>query len=59
MKKAESVLNGYMGWGKPRYVAAFPQIFFGLRSLILSKKFTMKGEGENGCGPEEPNRSHF
>ena len=43
MKKSESVLNGYLGCGKPRYVVAFPQILFDLRSLIPPKKFTMKG----------------
>ncbi len=43
MKKLESVLNGYPGCGKPRGVAILPQIHFGLHSLILHDKFTMKG----------------
>lgn len=42
MKKIENVLNGFLGCGKNRPLSTFPQIFF-LFSLILSKKFTMKG----------------
>ncbi|UCH96807.1 MAG: hypothetical protein JSV88_08130 [Candidatus Aminicenantes bacterium] len=43
MKKVESILNGLPGFGKTRPLAIFPQIFFGLPSFILAKKFTMKG----------------
>lgn len=43
MKKVESVLNGLQGFAKTKPLATFPQIFFGLPSLILPKKFTMKG----------------
>jgi hypothetical protein len=48
MKKVESVLNGLLGCKKTRPLATFPQIFFGLLSLILPKKFTMK-RGEDGA----------
>ncbi len=42
MKKLENVLNDDLGRGKPRYITTFPQIHFGLSSLLLPKKFTMK-----------------
>jgi hypothetical protein len=45
MNKVESVLNGFLGLGKTRALATFPQIFFGLLSLILPKTFTIKGMG--------------
>jgi hypothetical protein len=53
MKKVESVLNGFLGWGKTRFLATFQQIHFCLLSLILPKIFTMKGM-EGGA-----NASHF
>ncbi len=43
MKKLESVLNGNLGCGKPRYLTTFLRIFLGLRSFILPGKFTMIG----------------
>jgi hypothetical protein len=43
MKKLENLLNGYLGYGKPRYLAIFPWFFLDLRSLTLPKKFNMKG----------------
>ncbi len=46
MKKVESVLDGSPGGGKTRPLATFPQILFGLFSLILPKIFTIKGERE-------------
>ncbi len=45
MKKLESVLNGFLGWGKTRTLAIFPQILFCLLSLILPKTFTIKWGG--------------
>jgi hypothetical protein len=53
MKKVESVLDGSLGWRKTRPLATFPQILFGPLSLILAKKFTMKGE-EEGTGSSHP-----
>jgi hypothetical protein len=44
MKKLESVVNGFLGCGKTRPIATFPQILPGLLSFILPKIFTMKGE---------------
>jgi hypothetical protein len=46
MKKVENVLDGSLGWGKTRPLAAFPQIFFCLPSLILPKIFTIQGRRE-------------
>ena len=53
MKKVESVLNSPMGCGKTRSLATFPQILFGLLSLILLKIFIMK-EGEGGTSASHP-----
>ncbi len=47
MKKVESVLKGFLGCGRNRPLATFPQIRFGLLSLILPKIFTIKRE--EGC----------
>jgi len=41
MKKVESVLNGFLGCGKTRPLAIFPQIFLDLFSLIQPKRFTI------------------
>ncbi len=46
MKKIESVFNGSLGWRKTRSLTTFPHMFFGLISLILLKKFTIKVGGE-------------
>jgi hypothetical protein len=51
MKKLESVLNGFLGCGKTRSITTFPQTFNGLLSLILPKKFTMKGGREAKSPP--------
>jgi hypothetical protein len=53
MKNVESVINGFLGWGKTRLVAIFPQTLFGLLSLIIPKIFTMKG-GEGGVSASHP-----
>ncbi len=53
MKKVESVLNGFLGWGKTRPLATFPQIRFGLLSLIMPKIFTIMG-GEGGAIASHP-----
>ncbi|MFC2146141.1 hypothetical protein ACFLRT_02140 [Acidobacteriota bacterium] len=45
MKKVESVLNGFLGWGKARSLNTFPQILFGLLSLILPKIFIIQRGG--------------
>ncbi len=51
MKKIENVLNGFLGWGKSRTLATFPQILFCLLSLILPKIFTIKGGREAQAPP--------
>ncbi len=43
MKKVESVFNGFLGCGNSRPLATFPQIFFGLPSFIIHKKYTFGG----------------
>ena len=53
MKKVESVLNGFLGWGKARSLNTFPQILFGLRSLILPKIFIIQ-RGEGGANASHP-----
>jgi hypothetical protein len=53
MKKVESILNGFLGWGKTRSSAIFPQILFGLLSLILPKIFTIQG-GEGNANASHP-----
>jgi hypothetical protein len=58
MKKLESVLRGLPGRGITSPFTAFPQFLFGLRSLILPKKFTMRGGG-NDYSPEERYRACF
>jgi hypothetical protein len=46
MEKVECVFNGSLGWGKARSLNTFPQILFGLLSLILPKIFIIqRGEG--------------
>jgi hypothetical protein len=45
--KIESVLNGSLGCGKTIARTPSSQSFFGLLSLILPNKFTMKGRKEN------------
>jgi hypothetical protein len=37
MKKVESVLDGFLGWGKTRTLTLFPHILFGLLFLVLPK----------------------
>jgi hypothetical protein len=53
MKKVESVLNGFLRWGKTRTLATFPQILFCLHSLILPKIFTIQGRKE-GASASHP-----
>ena len=53
MKKVESVLNGSLGWGKARALNTFPQILFGLLSLILPKIFIIQ-RGEGGASASHP-----
>jgi len=53
MKKVEPILNGALGFGKTRFLAACQQILFGLLSLILPKIFTTK-EGEGGVNASNP-----
>ena len=48
MKKVESVFNGSLEWGKAISLNTFPQILFGLLSLMLPKIFTVQ-EGEGGA----------
>jgi len=54
MKKLESVVNGFLGCGKTRPIATFPQNILGLLSFILPKIFTMKGEGGGGASASHP-----
>ena len=53
MKKVESVLNCSLGWGKARYFNTFPQVIFGLLSLILPKIFIIQ-RGEGGASASHP-----
>ena len=53
MKKVESVFNGFLGWGKTRYLNTFPQILFGLLSIILPKIFIIQ-RGEGGASASHP-----
>jgi hypothetical protein len=57
MKKVENVQNGLPGCVKTRPLANFPQIIFGLFSLMPPNKFTMK-EGEECIISPKLNRKH-
>jgi hypothetical protein len=49
MNKVESVLNGFLGWGKTRTLATFPQILLDMFSLIQPKRFTITGWEGPAC----------
>jgi hypothetical protein len=59
MQKVESILNGFPGWRKARYVTTFSQNLFSLLSLFQSKIFSIPGEEDNANAPYPYIKSFF